>query len=97
MPSMMATEMNYVVPGILVKAHVLSVIYSKWANGNYNLQSGFKFGALLGLFVGPGINMVRLGTLELIDLQGSLVDAVWNVVYIGIAGCLNGWIFKGLD
>ena len=27
MPSMMATEMNYVVPGILVKAHVLSVIY----------------------------------------------------------------------
>lgn len=97
MPAMMAAEMNYIALGILVEAYVLSVIYSKWAKGNYNLQSGFKFGALLGLFVGLGINMVTLGTLELIDLQGSLVDAVWNVVYFGIAGCLNGWIFKGLD
>ena len=52
--------------------------------------------ALLGLFVGLGINIVTLGTLELMDIQGSLVDAVWNVIYFGVAGCLNGWVFEKL-
>lgn len=97
MPSMIVAEMNYIALGVLVEAYLLSVIYSKWARGEYNLQSGFKMGALLGLFVGLGINMVSLGTLELIDIQGTLVDAVWNVVYFGVAGCLNGWVFKGLS
>ena len=88
--------MNYIALGVLVEAYLLSVIYSKWAKGEYNLHSGFKMGALLGLFVGLGINMVTLGTLELMDIQGSLVDAVWNVFYFSVAGCLNGWVFEKL-
>lgn len=96
MPAMMAAEMNYIALGVLVEAYLLSVIYSKWAKGEYNLRSGIKIWALLGLFAGLGINMVTLGTLELMDIQGSLVDAVWNVVYFGVAGCLNGWVFEKL-
>jgi hypothetical protein len=41
--------------------------------------------------------MVSLGTIELMDAKGTLVEAVWNVVYFGTAGCLNGWIFKALS
>ena len=93
---MMAAEMNYIALGVLVEAYPLSVIYSKWAKGEYNLRSGIKMGALLGLFVGLGINMVTIGTLELMDIQGSLVDAVWNIIYFGVAGCLNGWVFEKL-
>ena len=52
--------------------------------------------ALLGLFVGLGINVVRLGTLKLKDIQGYLVSAVWKVVFFSIAGCLNGWGFEKL-
>lgn len=96
MSAMMAAEMKYIALGVLVEAYLLSVIYSKWAKGEYNLQSAIKIGALLGLFVGLGINMVTLGALELMDIQGSLVDAVWNVVYFGVAGCLNGWVFEKL-
>lgn len=96
MPAMIEADMNYISLGVLIEAYLLSLIYGKWARGDYNLQSGFKFGALLGLFVGLGINMVTLGTMELIDIQGSLVDAVWNVVYFGVAGTLNGWIFEKL-
>jgi uncharacterized membrane protein (DUF485 family) len=96
MPAMMVAEMNYIALGVLVEAYLLSVIYSKWAKGEYNLRSGFKLGALLGLFVGLGINMVTVGTLELMDIQGSLADAVWNVVYFDVAGCLNGWVFEKL-
>lgn len=96
MPSGLVTKMNYIAFGVLVESYLLSLIYRKWAQGNYNLRSGFKFGALLGLFIGLGINMVMLGTMELLDIQGSLVDAVWNVVYFGVAGCLNGWVFQKL-
>lgn len=97
MPSKMANEMNYIALGVVVEAYILSLIYGQWAKGNYNLQSGFKLGALLGLFIGLGINMITLGTIELINIQGSLVDALWNVVCFGIAGSLNGWVFKGLS
>jgi hypothetical protein len=40
--------------------------------------------------------MVMLGTMELLDIQGTLVDAALNVVYFGIAGTLNGWVFEKL-
>ena len=29
--------------------------------------------------------------------DSTLVEAVWSVVYFGIAGCLNGWIYKVLS
>lgn len=96
MPSGISAEMNFIILGIMVESYLLSLLYGNWAKGNYNLQSGFKFGALLGLFVGLGINMVMLGTMELLDIQGTLVDAVWNLVYFGVAGCLNGWVFQKL-
>ncbi|MEK9602908.1 MAG: hypothetical protein VW127_00610 [Flavobacteriaceae bacterium] len=96
MPSKMASQMNYIAIGVLVEAYILSLIYSQWAKGNYNLRNGFKLGALFGLFIGLGINMITLGTIELINIQGSLVDALWNVICFGIAGSLNGWIFNAL-
>lgn len=96
MPSKMASQMNYIAIGVLVEAYILSLIYSQWAKGNYNFRNGFKLGALFGLFIGLGINMITLGTIELINIQGSLVDALWNVICFGIAGSLNGWIFNAL-
>jgi len=97
MPSMMSNEINYIALGVMIEAYLLSVIYGKWAKGRFTLSSGFKLGALLGLFVGLGLNMVSLGTIELMDAKGTLVEAVWNVVYFGTAGCLNGWIYKALS
>jgi uncharacterized membrane protein (DUF485 family) len=96
MPSTTATDMNYIVFGVFVEAYLISLIYSQWAKGRYNLKNGFKLGAIIGLFVGLGIKMVTLGTMELMDIEASLVDAAWNVVYFGIAGSLNGWVFKAL-
>ena len=94
---MMSNEINYIALGVMIEAYLLSVIYGKWAKGRFTLSSGFKLGALLGLFVGLGLNMVSLGTIELMDAKGTLVEAVWNVVYFGTAGCLNGWIYKALS
>lgn len=96
MPSMMATEMNYIALGVLIQAYVLSLLYSQWAKNRYNLRNGFKIGALLGLFIG-GWSMISLGTVQLIDLEGTLVDTLWQMFSLGFAGNINGSIFRALN
>lgn len=96
MPSMMATEMNYIALGVLIQASVLSLLYSQWAKNRYNLRNGFKIGALLGLFIG-GWSMISLGTVQLIDLEGTLVDTLWQMFSLGVAGNINGSIFRALN
>tara|TARA_A200000113_G_scaffold117489_1_gene105357 strand:- start:496 stop:663 length:168 start_codon:yes stop_codon:yes gene_type:complete len=54
-------------------------------------------GALIGVFVGLGMNMISLGTSALIDFEATVVDGVWRMVNFGIAGTLNGWIFRGFN
>ena len=89
-----APEMNYITFGVLVQAYVISLIYSRWGRGGYCATSGFRMGALIGVFVGLGMNMISLGTSALIDFEATVVDGVWSMVNFGIAGALNGWIFK---
>jgi hypothetical protein len=96
MPSMMATEMNYIALGVLIQAYVLSLLYRQWAKNRYNLRNGFKIGALLGLFIG-GWSMISLGTVQLIDLEGTLVDTLWQMFSLGVAGNINGSIFRALN
>jgi uncharacterized membrane protein (DUF485 family) len=96
MPSMMATEMNYIALGVLIQAYVLSLLYSEWAKNRYNLRNGFKIGALLGLFIG-GWSMISLGTVQLIDLEGTMVDTLWQMFSLGVAGSINGSIFRPLN
>jgi hypothetical protein len=31
------------------------------------------------------------------DVQGTVVDAVWNAVFFGIAGSLNGSVHQSLN
>ncbi|NBS19072.1 MAG: hypothetical protein EBS74_04705 [Flavobacteriia bacterium] len=95
MPSMMATEMNYIALGVLIQAYVLSLLYSQWAKNRYNLRNGFKIVGLLGLFIG-GRSMISLGTVQLIDLEGTLVDTLWQMFSLGVAGSINGSIFRAL-
>lgn len=50
MPAMMEADMNYIALGVLIEAYLLSLIYGKWAQMNYNLQSRFKFGGFTRYF-----------------------------------------------
>ena len=88
-------DMNYITFGVLVQAYVISLIYSRWGRGDYRAISGFRMGALIGVFVGLGMNMISLGTSALIDFEATVVDGVWRMVNFGIAGTLSGWIFRG--
>ena len=64
--------------------YVISLLYGKWSIGNYSLKSSFNGGALIGFFVGFGIDHFAYETPNLIDLLDSLADAVWSVLYYSI-------------
>ena len=61
-------DFKYII-GTLIEAYVLSVLYGKWAAGNYEKNSGFRFGAWVGIFVGFGIGLLMYGNFQLLSLE----------------------------
>lgn len=80
--------------GSLIIAFTMSTLYGKWSRGHHSLQEGFKFGALLGVLIGFGIGIIIYATSNFMDSTGQLVDAVWNVIYYGIAGMAIAFVYK---
>ena len=73
---------------------MLSIVYGKWAAGNYEKNSGFRFGVWVGIFVGFGIGLLMYGTFQLLSLEANLVDSFWNVLFYGITGLIIGLGYK---
>ncbi|MGA0414727.1 MAG: hypothetical protein ACO3MZ_02190 [Flavobacteriaceae bacterium] len=97
--NMMMGELNmfYLTLGSLIQAYVLSVLYGRWCDCDRSIRSGFCFGAWIGAFVGFGMGLMMNGTMELMDLEATLVDAVWSVFYYGITGASIGWAYNLAD
>lgn len=72
----------FVAIGCLVEACVMALLYAKLAVKS----NGFTYGVYFGLFVGFGIGLMNFGLMNLSDTTGYLVDAVWSLVFYGIAG-----------
>ncbi len=79
-------DMVFIAIGCLVEAFVMTSIYSKWANGDYTVSNGLKFGAFVGLFVGFGIGLITYATTNLSDITGHIVDGIWNIFFYGLTG-----------
>jgi hypothetical protein len=62
--------------------------------GNYEKNSGFRFGAWIGVFVGFGIGLVMFGTFQMLDLEATLADSFWSVLFYGITFLLIGLGYK---
>ena len=87
-------DFKYITLGTLIEAYVLSVLYGKWAAGNYEKNSGFRFGAWVGIFVGFGIGLLMYAPFKLLSLEATLVDSFWNVLFYGITGLIIGLGYK---
>jgi hypothetical protein len=94
MPMNPDMDFMYITLGTLIEAYVLSVLYGKWAAGQYHKNNGFQFGAWIGVFVGFGIGLLFYGTSALMDLESTLVDSLWNIAFYGITGSLIGLGYK---
>lgn len=81
-------NMIFIALGTLVQAIALTLLYRRWAQGTHEVSSGFRFGALAGLFAGFGMMFVMYGTSNLYDLTAFAVDGLWYVVLYGLCGAL---------
>ena len=72
----------------------LSVIYGKWAGGNYGAGSGANFGVWIGVFAGISYALLWYATAELMDLTGHLVDGIVTLIFFVIVGAAIGWAYK---
>lgn len=87
-------QMGLIALSCVIEAFALSVIYSKWGRGSYSAKGGFEFGAWVGIFLGFGLGLMWYATSTFMDLTGTLVEGLWNIVYYGITGAAIGIVFK---
>jgi hypothetical protein len=66
----------------------------KMAGGQYTPISGIKFGSWFGIFVGTGLGLAQMGTSNLMDLSGHLMEAVLELVYHAIVGLIIALVYK---
>ena len=84
-------DILYMTLGSLIQAYALSVLYGRWCSATPSLNSGFNFGTWVDVFAGFGMNLMMYGTMQLMDIEATLVDAVWSVFFYGILGASIGW------
>ncbi len=87
-------DMIFIFLGTVVQAIALTLLYSKWAQGNHEISSGARFGALAGAFAGFGMTMIMYGTSNLFDLTALLVDGIWYIVLYGLCGVVIALAMK---
>lgn len=80
--------------GNLFGAFAMSSLYGKWARGHHSAGQGFQFGTWVGLFVGVGMGLVWMGTSNMMDTTGHVVEAVIDIVYYGIIGLVIALVYK---
>ncbi|ETN93816.1 hypothetical protein SAMN04487906_0102 [Zhouia amylolytica] len=78
----------------LIMSFAMSTIYGKWATGKYSAASGFSFGAWIGIFVGFGLGFLWYSTSDLMDLTGTIVEAILDIFFYGIIGLVIGIVYQ---
>ncbi len=94
--SIMVEEMNIGLIAVsnLIAAFALSSIYGKWARGHHSATDGFQYGAWIGLFIGFGIGLLNYALMGLMDMTGTLVNGVVEVIFYGIIGAVIALVYK---
>ena len=86
--------MPYLMIGSFLISLMMSTIYGKWSKGHYNIKGGITFGVYIGILFGFGMGLIQFSTMNIMDLQGHLGDAVWSIFYYGIAGIVISKVYK---
>lgn len=87
-------NLGFIALGSLLQIFVVANLFRKLNAGESRSPNGINLGIWIGVFVGLGINLMMYGTSAPIDLTGTLVDAVLNLILYGVTGAVIGWAFK---
>jgi hypothetical protein len=94
--SFMNEEMSVALIAVsnLIAAFALSSVYGKWARGHHSAIDGFQYGAWIGIFTGFGIGLLNQAVMGLMDMTGTLVNGVVEVIFYGIIGAIIALVYK---
>jgi len=82
-------DLMYIIIGEVVFGYL--IVWTAGVTGANNPAGGAKAGAIMGLIVALGTNMIAMGEGGGASLTESLIDvAVWAVRW-GVAGAVVGW------
>jgi hypothetical protein len=87
-------DMIHLALGCLVQGFVFSYIYGKWANGTFGGGNGLNYGVWLGVLVGIGGGLINYSTSNILDLTGTLINAVIYIVFFAVMGALVGLVYE---
>lgn len=87
-------DFMYLTIGCIIQGFILSTIYGRWGNGIYGASTGLKFGFWIGLLGGFGEGFINFATSNMLDLQGTLINAVVYIVFYAIMGLLIGFVYQ---
>lgn len=84
-------DLVFVFLGNLFTAALFAYIYLKWANIK-TFAAGASAGAILGLLIGGGIDLLMYGTSNVYNLTATLADIVLYVVMGAVSGGVIGMV-----
>ena len=87
-------DMIFIFFGTVIQAAVLTLLYSRWAQGSHEASGGFRFGSLIGMFAGFGMMLIMFGTSHFYDVPALLVDGLWYVFLYGLCGAVIAIVMK---
>ena len=87
-------DMGYLILGELIIGFILAYNWPKWSRGTNNFGHGFEYGAWIGALIGVGLGFIWYATSNLMDMTGMLVDAIYSIVSVGLAGGVIAFIYK---
>jgi len=91
-------DMWALVLGILIVSFAMAYMFPKWSRGVNNAKQGFIFGALIGLITGFGTAFIMYGTSNFMNMTGTIVDGIYQIVEKGLAGIVIAMIYgKGKE
>lgn len=87
-------EFPLLAAGCFIQAFAFSTIYGKWANGDFSMGDGLKYGALIGILIGFGNGFITHATSNFLDMTGTLINGILYVVFHTIMGLLAAIIYN---
>ncbi|GAA3617158.1 hypothetical protein Q4Q39_00485 [Flavivirga amylovorans] len=83
-----APDMALLAIGCLIVGFAFSTMYSKWARGSHGISQGVQFGIWVGILIGLGSGLIDHSTSNLLDLSGTIINAIIYIVHFAIMGIL---------
>ncbi|MDD7886882.1 hypothetical protein [Flavivirga sp. 57AJ16] len=87
-------DMALLAIGCLIVGFAFSTIYSKWDRGTYSFSHSAQFGIWIGILIGLGSGLINHSTSHILDLPGTIINAIIYVVHFAIMGILASLVYK---